>query len=193
MEQQNSLSTEKVNISTQKLLGGIGCVSMLLGSIPGIIGNILSLLGIIFWLISLYQISKKIKKPEIFDKIMKGFILGILGFIIAFIFWSISYISFYSRSIRGEEGLSFGMYVGLFIAILIVYVSFIAYSYFQKEAYKILALATNHNLFNTAGLFIYIGAITSILIIGLVIAFIGMIILTVAFFTAPDEIEIENE
>ncbi|SNZ15977.1 DUF996 domain-containing protein [Hydrogenobacter hydrogenophilus] len=192
MTQQNGLATEKVNISTQKLLGGIGSLLMLLSFIP-VIGILLGILGIVFWLVSMYQISSKIKKPEIFSKAIIGFILALLGWIIALMFGLMSFVSFFASSgfTRDEGQVGLGIGIGIFIALLVDYIISIVAAYFYKEAYKILAVTINHNLFRTAGLLMYIGAITVILFgIGIILWIVGWIILVIAFFTAPDEVEI---
>ncbi len=187
MTQQNSLATEKVNISTQKLLGGIGSLLILLSFMP-VIGILLGILGIVLWLVSMHQISSKIKKPEIFSKAMIGFILWLLGWIIVIMFGVVSF--FASSGFMRDDGWT-GLGIGILIALLVDYIIYIVANYFYKEAYKILAVTINHNLFRTAGLFMYIGAITIILFgIGIILWIVGWIILVVAFFTAPDEVEI---
>ena len=65
--------------------------------------------------------------------------------------------------------------------------------YFYKEAYEILAQATAHNLFRIGGLLLFIGAITLILFgLGALLMIVGNIVLTVAFFTAPNEVEVQG-
>ena len=54
-----------------------------------------------------------------------------------------------------------------------------------------LANALNHKLFSTGARLMFIGAITIILFgLGAILLFIGWIILAVAFFTAPEEVEV---
>jgi uncharacterized membrane protein len=89
------------------------------------------------------------------------------------------------------SGMFFGMGIGIFVAIILAYILFIAATYFYKQAYDMLALAINHNLFSTTGLLMYIGAITIILFgLGGILLFIAWIMLAVAFFTAPEEVEV---
>jgi uncharacterized membrane protein len=62
-----------------------------------------------------------------------------------------------------------------------------------KKHMKFLPQATAHNLFKIAGLLIFIGAITTILFgLGLLLMFVGYIVLAVAFFTAPNEVEVQG-
>jgi uncharacterized membrane protein len=58
---------------------------------------------------------------------------------------------------------------------------------------KFLPQATAHNLFKIVGLLMFIGAITTILFgLGLLLIIVGYIVLAVAFFTAPNEVEVQG-
>jgi uncharacterized membrane protein len=58
---------------------------------------------------------------------------------------------------------------------------------------KFLPQATAHNLFKTGGLLLFIGAITTILFgLGLLLIIVGYTVLAVAFFTAPNEVEVQG-
>jgi len=92
MMEQSNLPTQRVNISTQKMLGGIGYILILLGWMPRI-GIVLSLVGFVLWLISMYQLSNILRKPSIFQKVLIGFILGIVGVVIALAFGLTAVIS----------------------------------------------------------------------------------------------------
>ena len=191
MTEQGNLPTQRVNISTQKMLGGIGSILMLLGWIPGI-GILLSILGVVLWIISMYQLSNILRKPSIFQKVLIGFVLNIGSTVIAFAFGLMAGISSFT-SIRGETGAIFGLGLGVVVAIIVAYAISLAAFYFYKEAYEILAQATNQNLFKIAGLLLFIGAITVILFgLGALLIIVGEIVLAVAFFTAPNEVEVQG-
>ncbi|AEF19970.1 MULTISPECIES: DUF996 domain-containing protein [unclassified Hydrogenobaculum] len=180
MEEKNNSSGNKVNISTQKMLGGIGAILILLSVVPGI-GILFSIVGGVLLIVSIYQISNMLKKPAIFNKFIIGFVLGLIGWIIALFFGLLSFVGIV---------VFFSTGIGI-IAIILVYILFIAATYFYKKAYSMLANALNHKLFSTAGLLMFIGAITIILFgLGAILLFIGWIILAVAFFTAPEEVEV---
>ncbi|GAB6077857.1 DUF996 domain-containing protein [Hydrogenobaculum acidophilum] len=188
--EENSVSYAKVNISKQKLLGGIGVILMLLGVIPSI-GTVLWIVGGVLLILSVYQISAMIKKPEIFNKFIVGFVLGLSGWIIAIAFGLMSFIS-----IAAFSGFMYawaGIGVGIISAMVLSYLLFVGATYFYKQAYTMLGVAINHNLFKTAGFTMFIGAVTIILFgIGGIVLFIGWIMLCVAFFTAPDEVELST-
>jgi len=189
--EQGNLPTRRVNISTQKMLGGIGSILILLSFIPEI-GTLLGIVGIVLWLISMYQLSNILGKPSIFQKVLIGFILNIGSMVIAFAFGLTAGIASFT-SMRNETGAILGLGLGVIVAIIVAYAISLAAFYFYKEAYDILAQATAHNLFKIAGLLMFIGAITTILFgLGLLLIIVGYIVLAVAFFTAPNEVEVQG-
>ena len=189
MEQSN-LPTQRVNISSQKMLGGIGYILVLL-PIP-VIWIFLNIAGYILVLISLYQLSNILTKPAIFQKALIGTILILAGIVIAFAFGLMALIPLLV-SPKDEAGAILGLGLGVVFAIVVAYATLVVSFYFYKEAYKILAQATAHNLFKIGGLLLFIGAITTILFgLGLLLIIVGEIILAVAFFTAPNEVEVQG-
>ncbi len=184
MIEQGNLPTQRVNISTQKMLGGIGSILIPFVIIPGTLEA--GIVGVVLWLISIYQLSNILRKPSIFKKVLIGFILNIVGTVIA-----MAGISLYAY-VRGETGITSGLGL-LAVAIIVAYAISLAAFYFYKEAYDILAQATVHNLFKIAGLLLFIGAITTILFgLGILLIIVGYIVLAVAFFTAPKEVEVQS-
>ena len=189
--EQGNLPTQRVNISTQKMLGGIGSILILLVFMPGTVATLLGIVGVVLWFISIYQLSDILRKPSIFKKVLIGFILNIVGTVIAFAFGLTAGISL-SAYVRGETGITSGLGL-LAVAIIVAYAISLAAFYFYKEAFDILAQATVHNLFKIAGLLMFIGAITTILFgLGILLIIVGYIVLAVAFFTAPNEVEVQS-
>jgi len=84
MIEQSSLPARRMNISAQKMLGGIGSILILLGWMTGV-GILFSIVGVVLWLISVYQLSNILEKPTVFQKVLIGFILNIAGIVIAFV------------------------------------------------------------------------------------------------------------
>jgi uncharacterized membrane protein len=204
------LPTRRVNISTQKMLGGIGSILILLGSVTEIeILSILSIVGFVLWLISIYQLSKKLEKPSIFQKVLIGLILAVAVTVIAFALGALRegikpYVSMEDKVIA-----EWWIFVGLIAA----YAIFVVSAYFYKQAFEILASTTAHNLFRIVGLLIFIGVIiTPILyVLALLLMYAGYItehavklfssllivvgpymMFAVALFTAPNEVEVQG-
>jgi uncharacterized membrane protein len=202
MMEQGNLPTQRVNISTQKMLGGIGSILIAIGWVlswvPGIgvLLNIVGLAGLVLWFISLYQLSNMLKKSDIFRKALIGFILQIIGLVMAVLFGAtVGAILGAALSSPRGDGIDaiLGFVFGFIIGFIVAYPFNVIGSYFYKRAYDILALATAHNLFKIAGLLLFIGAITTILFgLGILLIIVGYIMLAVAFFTAPNEVEVQG-
>jgi uncharacterized membrane protein len=216
MIEQGHLPTQRVNISTQKMLGGIGSILILLGWMTGV-GILFGIVGAVLWLIGMYKLSNILGKPTIFQKVLIGFILNVAGIVIAFAPFALTMVIafpfgllakilflFLFNLTRDEtldvtldtSKLGFGVLIVItmaLIAIMVAYAIFVFGFYLQKQAYEILAQATAHNLFKIAGLLMFIGAITTILFgLGLLLIIVGEIVLAVAFFTAPNEVEVQS-
>jgi uncharacterized membrane protein len=174
------------------MLGGIGSILILLVFMPGTVATLLGIVGIVLWFISMYQLSNILRKPSIFKKVLIGFILNIVGTVIAFAFGLMALIPLFV-SPKNETGAILGLGLGVAFAILVAYATLVVSFYFYKEAYKILAQATAQNLFKIGGLLMFIGAITIILFgLGALLMIVGYIVLAVAFFTAPNEVEVQG-
>ena len=213
MIEQGNLPIRRVNISTQKMLGGIGSILILLGWMTGV-GILFGIVGVVLWLISIYQLSNILGKPTIFQKALIGFILNVAGIVIAFAPFALTMVIAFPFGLLVKillfnlttdetldvtldiSELGFGALIVItvaLIAIIVAYAIFVFGFYLQKQAYEILAQATAHNLFKIAGLLMFIGAITTILFgLGLLLIIVGYIVLTVAFFTAPNEVEVKG-
>jgi uncharacterized membrane protein len=158
MTEQGNLPTRRVNISTQKMLGGIGSILILLGSVTEIeILFILSIVGYVLWLISIYQLSKKLEKPSIFQKVLIGLILAVAGTVILFVFEELwegikPYVSMGDEVVADIEW-------WILVGIIAAYAIYVVSAYFYKQAFEILASTTAHNLFRIVGLLIFTGVI----------------------------------
>jgi uncharacterized membrane protein len=202
MTEQGNLPTQRVNISTQKMLGGIGSILIAIGwvlswvSEKDVLLSIVGLAGLVLWLISLYQLSNMLKKSDIFRKALIGSLFQIAGIVMAILFGAIAgaILGAVLYFLGGDRIVDIlGYAVGFIIGFIVTYPFNVIGSYFYKQAYDILALAAAQNLFKTAGLLIFIGAITAILFgLGLLLMFVGYIVLAVAFFTAPNEVEVQG-
>jgi tetratricopeptide (TPR) repeat protein len=152
------MNSQKVNLSTPNILGGIGGIFLILGLGP---------VGIILILIAFHQYSQMLNKPSIFKD---GLTWGISSFVAIILF-------IFSIAISPIFLFAYGVLIFAVINL--------------KKALTELSITLNQNLFDMSGKFIFWGALLSIILIGLVGIFIGNILLTIAFFTAPKEIQLE--
>ncbi len=162
----------------EKILGGLGCLFVILSAIPGI-GWILGIAGFTLVILAFNEISKKTNNPAIFQDILISLILAMAGLLLGILFVVPSFISIIFGHGSGFIGLLLGFGIMYALAIL-------SYSKFRK-ALKIIANLTGVSLFETAGTMFFIGAITLIIFIGNIILYVAWILLTIAFFSIPDE------
>ncbi|WP_299238660.1 DUF996 domain-containing protein [Sulfurihydrogenibium sp.] len=169
------MNSQKLNLSTPNMLGGIGGIFIILG----FLFNLLSIVGLILILVAFYQYSQILNKPSIFQY---GLRWGIFLFVA-----EILLIFFVIAAIIGD-GNTFLAVVGALLAYGLAIFAVIN----LKNVLIELSITLNQNLFDMSGKFIFWGTILLIILIGSVAVFIGYILLTIAFFTAPKEIELAN-
>ena len=145
--------------------------------------GVLSLIGFIFFIIAMYQLSHYYDEPGIFKNVLYGLVVAIVGsvsFAVILIAIIVSLIS------RANTGPTFVPAVGLVIVGLLALVgAFLAIliisSFFWKRAFNKLGEKSGNNNFNTAGLLILIGAALSIVGVGGIISWIAWIFASMGF------------
>jgi uncharacterized membrane protein/Flp pilus assembly protein TadD len=167
------MNSQKIDLSTPNMLGGIGAILFIIGPLFFFLGPILILAGSILILVAFHQYSQILNNPSIFQY---GLRWGITPIVTAVLF------IFFAASARHSDD------VIVTLLVLLVYGATIFAAVNLKNALKELSITLNHNLFNISGNLIFWGAILLIILIGVIVSFVGFIILTVAFFTAPRNI-----
>ncbi|BAL81525.1 DUF996 domain-containing protein [Caldisericum exile] len=184
---------EKVELRNAKLMGGIGAILPLIGSLFVRRGYglsfILGVASIILILMALNEISKKVQNPDIFSNYLTGFILQLINYFVMLIFVVVGGLalifSFGTGFMGGLRGLGFRA----ILLLLVIYGLLIASNYFVKKSFDAVGDSLSNQHFKTAGMLLFIGAILTIVFgIGLIIVLIGEIFEIIGFFTLPDEI-----
>ena len=158
-------------LSEAKILGEIGSI---LEIIP-----LLSVVGYILVLISVKLISDEVRDGRIFNDMVIAVVAGIVGvaaggFILVF------------SGIFGIFTAGLSVLFGAFGVLAVVWVALIVSSIFVRRAFNEIATKLNVGTFRTAGTLYFIGAILTIVLVGLVILFIAYIVQIVAFFSIHD-------
>jgi uncharacterized membrane protein len=188
------------NLGNAKTFGGTGALLLLVGSFIPYAGPIISIVGLILVFIAVKSISDLTKDNEIFKNYLYHFILSIISIIAIFViiligFGTIGGFSWIS-SLQGAEitdFTSFWKYFGgiIYFAILALVIGWILAvigAIYLRRSYNEIAKHTKVNLFSTTGTVYFIGAITTIVLIGFLILFVGRIIEIIAYFSLPDEL-----
>ncbi|MEM4970760.1 MAG: DUF996 domain-containing protein [Sulfolobales archaeon] len=191
-----------------KVYGGVGSILVLLAIVP-YVGFILALIGLVFILIALKYISDEVGEPKIFRYALYSFIAGVVGAVIlAFIVLSaiigffairpsspITIIGPTTPPLPPQHGMQQGWifqngFIGFIIAILgaliAIWVSQIISAIFLKTSYDAIAKHLGVGLFSTVAILYVVGAVLTIILIGLLITFVALIIQIVAFFSIPE-------
>ena len=195
-----------MNVETSKNLGGIGALLIVIGGL-GLFGTgyagLLSLVGLILVLVAMKGLADVYNEGGIFNNAFYGIIVAIVGVvvfvaaIVATVFAVISIAGFNSmdpstwsqqftdvNAFTDLLGKAFGTAItGLVISLVILFVSFIIAFIMVRKSLSLLASRSGVGMFATAGLLMLIGALLTIVIIGLILIWIGFILLTVAFFS----------
>jgi uncharacterized membrane protein len=74
------------------------------------------------------------------------------------------------------------------LALIVGWILWVIGAIYLRRSYNSIAKHTNVSLFRTTGTVYLIGAITTIILIGFVILFVGRIIEVIAYFSLPDEL-----
>lgn len=164
-----------MSLETGKNMGGIGAILLVVGSfVP-----FLSIVGIILVLIGMKNLADYYNENSIYQNALYGFIFGIIGIIAAaFIIIPL----FFGGALFGGAGIIAAI-GGIIIALLLAFIFYILEAVYYKRAFDTLAQKSGENMFRTAGLLLLIGAVLTIILVGLVLIFIAWILVAVAFFS----------
>jgi uncharacterized membrane protein len=156
-----------------KTLGGIGAILLL---IPGI-----SIVGYILILIATKYVSDALGDKSVFDNMLYAVIAGIVGVAAA------AFIIFTGAAFSAVT-FSASAIAGVIVGLAIAWIALIVSAIFIRRSYDTMAAKLNVGTFKTAGTLYFIGAILTIILVGLIILFIAAIVQIVAFFAIPDSV-----
>ncbi len=195
-----------MSIETSKILGGVGAILMFIGVIPVVSSyGVIELLGLILVMVALYNLASYYAEGGIFNNALYGVIAGIVGVVAAVgtVFFAVltSLTDFIETIYPGWNGdwtalsgltpdpsnISFeaiGPFLaGLFATLIILWVFAIIATFFARRSLVSLSAKSGVGLFSTAGLLLLIGAVLIIALgIGLLLIWIGALLLAIAFF-----------
>ena len=198
-----------MTFESSKNLSAVGALLLVIGAVLGFVwsfSGILSLIGIILLLIGLKGLAKFYKEEGIFNNTLYSIIIAIVGCIVGVGVIAVSAVSALADLgidwANVEDWTNVGTDVAtvftdfdfsaiatllgaLVIGLIIFYVVVIISMFFFRKSMNQLSSKSGIGLFGTAGLLMLIGAV--IPVIGLLIIWIGAILVTVAFFQMKQE------
>jgi len=166
-----------------KTLGGVGSILEL---IP-----IVSIVGYILTLIAVKNISDELQDRSIFNNMIYAVITGIIGVVVgAVLLFGVLLTSVFTAGVSSLPGLAAPAGImaltAIFSFLAVVWVFLVISSIFIRRAFNAIAAKLNVGSFHTAGTLYFVGALLTIVIVGVVILFIAYIFQIVAFFSITE-------
>ncbi|MEM3832217.1 MAG: DUF996 domain-containing protein [Thermoprotei archaeon] len=149
-----------------KIFGGIGSILMLF--VP-VVGQILVLIGI-------KNISDVTNERPVFDNALYALIFGIIGSIAGFVPLFMFPLFF-----------TFTLLLPAIIALIAAFIFYLLSAIYLRKSFNRIAELLNIGHFKTAATLYLIGAILTIILVGLIIIFIAEIFMIIAFFSIPEQ------
>jgi len=193
-----------MTLQSNKTLGGIGALLMVIS--PFLVSGftlLAGLVGLILVLIAVKGLSDHYRESSIFNNSLYGVILSIVGVVVFVAALFVTAISFFTNVLGIELSTAFSdptafsnidwtealvweklwAHVAALVgSLVILFIFVVVAAIFYRKSLTTLAEKTGVGLFGTAGLLILIGAVLTIIVIGLLLIWIAEILLIVAFF-----------
>ncbi|MCK4365242.1 MAG: DUF996 domain-containing protein [Thermoplasmatales archaeon] len=183
------------NIGNAKVLGGIGAILALIG---GFVTPFLSIVGFILVLIAVKYIADAVNDGKIFSNYLISFLLNIISVVVLFvvIFLALGGFSFFAAISSGgvTDPTAFINNLGAMLMLciagfIIFYIINVISALYLKKSFDSIAAHTRVDMFKTTGMVYFIGAILVIIVFGYFIIFIAEILMIIAFFSLPDNLQ----
>jgi uncharacterized membrane protein len=199
-----------MSFESNKTLGGIGAILILIGSIvTSYTFGVLTLIGVILVFIALNGLANYYKERGIFTNAIYSLVAGIVGVVAAasaalYIVFDTTILTNLLRniyptwngswstisSLRGMTPNTSNISVSnvtsalgaIFLVLVILWVFAIVAAFFARRSLKTLSSKANVSLFSTASLLLIIGAVLTIIFIGAILIWIAVLLIAIAFF-----------
>jgi len=198
-----------MTLQSSKTLGGVGALLIVIS--PFLVSGftlLVGLVGLILVLISVKGLSDHYNEPSIFNNSLYGVVLSIVGVVVFVAALFVVAISFFTNVLGVELSTAFSdptaftnidwteaivldnlldHVAALVGSLVVLFVFVVVAAIFYRKSLTTLAEKTGVGLFGTAGLLLLIGAVLTIIAIGLLLIWIALILVTAAFFQIREE------
>ncbi|MEM2971208.1 MAG: DUF996 domain-containing protein [Candidatus Bathyarchaeia archaeon] len=188
-----------MNLESSKTLGGVGAILVVIGFL-GLLGSgyagLLILIGAILTLVALKGFSDNYNETSIFNNALYGFItliIGVVACIATMMVVVLAEISKIDVDITDPVALQqylvthmevvWDIITALLIAWVVLFIFVIISAVFSRKSLTSLSTKTGEKIFETAGLLWLIGAVLTIILVGLILIWIAWILIAVGFFS----------
>ncbi len=168
-----------MSLESNKTLGGVGAILIAIGTFF----PILSLIGIILVLVAMKGLAEYYNQDDIFENALYGFIFGIIGIVAAVaLFFGVIFTGALVAPFAPTT--TFPVWLAIVVlALVIMFIFFLLQAVFYRRSFTTLSEMSGEKMFDTAGLLLLIGAILTIIIVGLVLLLVAWILAAVGFFS----------
>jgi len=196
----------KMTFESNKNLSAVGTLLLVIGFFGAFIpyAGILALVGLILLMIGLKGLASFYNEQGIFNNALYSIITGIVGAVVTVGAVAISAVAALASLgidlANIEDWATLGTDLGavftdfsdfsalwtllgaLIVGLLILFVTVIISVYFFRKSMNQLSTKSGVGLFGTAGLLMIVGAVLTIVVVGFILIWIGLLIATIAFF-----------
>ena len=170
------------SLESSKNLAGIGAILLMLGFIPAA-GVVIGIIGVILLLVGIKGLANYYQDNEIYQNAFTG----VIFYVIALIAAAVSIVGLVFGGVFGGLAagfVGFGVGLAIFIgALVIAFMFYVIAAMRLRRAFSTLAQKSGEHLFETAGFILFIGAILTIVVVGLALILVAWILVAIAFFS----------
>lgn len=191
-----------MDLTASKNLGGVGAILMFISplltfGVP--YAGLLGLIGFVLVLIALKGVGDYYNENGIFNNALYGFMVGIIGCVVSvgvFVGTALAIIADigvsdwmnpneWTAAFTAETALDslLTLLGAIVIALVMLFITVILTAWFYRKSFNLLSTKSGVGMFGTAGLILLIGAFLTIVLVGLLLIWIALILLAVAFFS----------
>lgn len=182
------------DLKDARLYGGIGATLSAFGIFIPYAGLLIFITGLVLEILAIDKISRLLSDREIFKNYLISTIVEIVGVVSTTIFGVILFVFLIIEAIPAAPTHNmprYGLWTFLevlFVVLLILWITLIVSTLFLKKSFDSIGSKLNVPLFRTTALLYFVGAILTIIIVGLLVMFVASILKIVAYFSIPETI-----
>jgi uncharacterized membrane protein len=169
-----------MSLESNKTLGGIGALLVAIGCIV----PLLSLVGIILVLIALKGLADYYNESGIYQNALYGFIFYIIAVVAAAVMLiGIFFGGVFSMAPYPSESNIWAVIGGMLVALIVAFIFYLLGAIYFKRAFDDISAKSGEKMFGTGGMLMLLGAVLTIIFIGVILILIAWILIAVAFFS----------
>jgi uncharacterized membrane protein len=173
-----------------KTLAGVGAILLLLGLVP-YAGWVLAIVGVVLLVIGIKDLAKYYQDENVYQNTLTGVkfyvvaVVAAAAAIVAIMIGIASATDFkFTNFTNFVPTVGFGIgVVALLAGLIVAFVFYVLAASHLKRALDTLAQKSGEASFTTAGTLLWLGAILTIVLVGLVLIFVAWIFATIGFFS----------